>query len=180
MGRTVHETVTKSPKASFCTCLPLSPNFATFLFFLDSQRSQILSAFRHFPHGEMSRHKTFRTTRTANSIGSRKERKGGRKEGRREGGMASKVLLEWTGPRSSATGTFGGFGHACARTYIVPSPTLSGKLSGRGAVRRDDPGNFYHEGPNGSAVHSNYNTATAASSSSISTSQLLTGKCCWL
>ena len=41
--------------ASFCTSLPFSPNFATFfLFFLDSQQSQILSAFRHFPRGEMS------------------------------------------------------------------------------------------------------------------------------
>ena len=73
---------------------------------------------------------------------------------------------------SSAAGTSAS-GHVCI--VIFRSPTLSGKLAGRGAVRRDAPGNFYHEGPNGSAVHSNYNTATAASSSSISTSQLLTG-----
>ena len=42
-------------------------------------------------------------------------------------------------------------------------------------MRRDVPGNIYHEGPNGIAAHSNYNTVTAASSSTVSTSQLLTG-----
>ena len=97
--------------------------------------------------------------------------------------MASKVLLELSGPDStrssrSALGTLGG--HVCARTSVLTQcpPTLSGKSSGRGAVRREAPGNLYHEGPNGSAYHSTYNTATAASSSSISSSQLITGKYC--
>ena len=153
--------------------LPLS------CFPLDSQVATEPNSFRFppFPTRGNARHKTFRTTRTtANSVG----REGGR---RNAGGMMASqsfARVDWTAAR------------VCPRAQVQWAPlalwpcfrknlrsthrSLSGKWRGRGAVRRDAPGNFYHAGPNGSAVHSDYNTATAASSSSVSTSQLLAGK----
>ena len=125
-GGTVHDTELRQKGAErLCRrrrarILPLS------CFPLDSQVATEPNSFRFppFPTRGNARHKTFRTTRTANSIGSRKEGgKGGRREEGRRDGIQSFAVLDRTARRaragSSAAGTFG---HVCARTYSSLPP----------------------------------------------------------
>ena len=101
------------------------PNFAAFLFspsIRKSQRSQILSAFRHFPREEMPDIKLLERLAPPQTASEGSE--GGREERRRDDGI-SKFCQSGLDCRASVrepkcSGHLWRFGRVFARTYAVP------------------------------------------------------------